>query len=101
MRCLSSQTLNAANNRALVRVSVPAAAIVVAGSAFSPPFLPLRPRPRPRFCPLFFLTRRVADSLTLRCPLLFINSLLSLMFPSSFLAINNRVSSTRSQSGAV
>jgi len=79
-RCLSSQTRSAASKSALVRVSVPAAAIVVAGSVFVSAPLPLRPRPRPRLCALFFLTRRV-DSLTVRFPLLFIDSLSSLMFP--------------------
>ena len=78
MRCFSSQTRNAASKSAFVRVSVPAAAIVVAGSGELD--LPLRPRPRARFCPFAFLTRRVADSLTVKCPVLFIYSLSSLIF---------------------
>ena len=68
-RCLSSQTRSAASKSALVRVSVPAAAIVVAGSGVLEAFLPLRPRLRERFCPLVFLNRRVADSLTVKCAL--------------------------------
>src|SRR6266705_2111318 len=67
MRCLSSQTRNAASKRAFVRVSVPAAAMVVPTSLpdCAPcAFLPFRPRFRFRLCPLVFLPRRVADSLT-------------------------------------
>ena len=94
-RCLSSQTLKAASNSALVRVSVPAAAIVVAGSGLAPLLLPLRPRPRPRLCPLVFLTRRAADSLNVRCPLLFIKSLLSLvLFLAASLPLSSRALGT-------
>src|SRR5438552_12539443 len=67
MRCLSSQTRNAASKRAFVRVSVPAAAMVVPTSLpdCAPcAFLPFRPRFRFRLFPLVFLTRRVADSPT-------------------------------------
>ena len=43
--------------------------VPVAGSGVLEAFLPLRPRLRERFCPLVFLNRRVADSLTVKCAL--------------------------------
>src|SRR5947199_8475512 len=62
MRCLSSHTRNAASKSAFVRVRVPAAAMVVGGSAF----FPFRPRLRERFCDFAFLTRRAPPALIVR-----------------------------------
>ena len=70
------ETFSAASSNALVRVNVPAAAMVVAGSADGEPFpFPLRPLPRARFWVLFFRIRRAADEPTVKCALLFINPL--------------------------
>jgi hypothetical protein len=80
MRCLSSHTRKAASKSALVRVSVPAAAIVVAGSELAA-FLPFRPRLRERFCDFAFLTRRAPAALIVRWPLLFIKSLIPKQLP--------------------